>query len=180
MKTPASEADREFVIARTFPAPRALLWRLWTEPAHLTRWWGPGGFTNPVCEFTPTPGAPYRITMRSADGVDFPLKGIVREAQPPDRLVLTMDASEHPPEWHDLLKPNRDKSDPNPAGEMLQTVTFADAAGGTLVTVRTRFVSTAVREAMVRTGMNEGWSASLDRLGAEVQSSLAGRAGLGN
>ena len=43
--------DQEIVITRDFAAPRELVFRAWTEPAHLARWWGPKGFTNPVYQW---------------------------------------------------------------------------------------------------------------------------------
>ena len=157
-------AEDEFLISRVFDAPRELVWKAWTEPERLTQWWGPRGFTNPVCELDVRPGGAHRVVMRSADGVDYPIKGVFREIVAPERLVMTMDCSEHPAEWHDLVDPNRDKNNRNPAGEMLQTVTFEDLGGKTRLTIRTRFESAGIRNAMVKMGMNEGWSESLERL----------------
>ena len=48
--------DREFVITRVFDAPRALVWKAWTDPKHMAQWWGPHTFTNPVCEMDVRPG----------------------------------------------------------------------------------------------------------------------------
>jgi uncharacterized protein YndB with AHSA1/START domain len=120
----AQATEREFVISRAFDAPRELVFRMWTEPKHMALWWGPRTFTNPVCEMDVRPGGAYRIVMRVADGMEYPIKGIYCEVVKPERLVMTMDCSEHPDEWHDLVKPNRQKGDRNPAGEMLATVTF--------------------------------------------------------
>jgi uncharacterized protein YndB with AHSA1/START domain len=159
-------AEWEFVISRQFDAPRELVFKMWTEPKHMSEWWGPRNFTNPVCEMDVRPGGAYRIVMRGTDGVEYPLQGIYREVVKPERLVMTMDCSEHPDEWHDLVKPNREKGDRNPAGEMLATVTFEELAGKTKVTIRMRLVSAAIRDALVRMGMSEGWSESLDRLAA--------------
>jgi uncharacterized protein YndB with AHSA1/START domain len=157
-------SDDEFLISRVFDAPRELVWKAWTEPERVTQWWGPRGFTNPICEMDVRPGGAHRMVMRSADGVDYPIKGVFREIVAPERLVMTMDCSEHPAEWHDFIDPNRDKNNPNPAGEMLQMVTFEDLGGKTKLTIRTRFESAAIRDAMVKMGMNEGWSESLERL----------------
>ena len=71
--------DREVVLTRTFDAPRALVFRAFTEPRHLARWWGPRGMANPVCEMDVRPGGAYRIVMRSADGTDYPITGVYRE-----------------------------------------------------------------------------------------------------
>jgi len=165
-KAPAPE--REFMISRVFDAPREQLWRAWTDPKQMTRWWGPKGFTNPVCELDVRVGGAYRLTMRSGDGVDYPITGVFREVAAPERLVMTMDCTGHPKEWHDMVKPNRAPGDHNPVGEMIQTVTFENVGGKTRLTVRTRFQSAAIRDAMVKVGMNEGWSQSLERLDAVV------------
>jgi uncharacterized protein YndB with AHSA1/START domain len=113
-------------------------------------------------------GGAYRLTMRSGDGVDYPITGVFREITPPERLVMTMDCTGHPKEWHDLVNPNRAPEDPNPVGEMIQAVTFENVGEKTRLTVRTRFQTAAIRDAMVKMGMNEGWSQSLERLDAVV------------
>ena len=160
----AAPGAPEFVIARVLDAPRELVYQAWTDPKHLARWWGPHTVTNPVCELDVRPGGAYRIVTRMPDGVDYPITGAYVEIVPPERLVMTMDCAEHPDAWHDMVKPGRRKEERNPAGEMLHTVTFEALGGKTKLTVRTRFVSAEVRDAMVKMGMNEGWSQSLERL----------------
>jgi len=141
----------------------------------MAQWWGPRTFTNPVCEMQVRPGGAYRIVMRSAEGVEYPLKGVYREIMEPERLVMTMDCSEHPAEWHDLVKPNRQQEEGNPAGDMLSTVTFEEIDGKTKLTIRIRFNSAAIRDAMLKMGMTEGWSQSLDRLAEELAARTGGR-----
>ena len=165
-------SDREFVISRVLVAPPEMVFNAWTDAKHMTQWWGPRSFTNPVCELDARPGGAYRIVMRALDGDEYPIKGVYCEVVKPERLVMTMDCSEHPAEWHDLVKPNRRKEETNPAGEILSTVTFEELDGKTKLTVRIRFDSTAIRDAMLKMGMNEGWSQSLDRL-AEYVSRLS-------
>jgi uncharacterized protein YndB with AHSA1/START domain len=160
---PASAHD-EFFITRVFDATPGLVFDAWTDPKHLAQWWGPHAFTNPICEMDLRPGGAYRIVMRSPDGVDYPIKGVFREIVRPSRIVMTQDVSEHPAQWHDLVNPNRPKGDNNPAGELLTTVTFEDLGGKTRLTVRTKFKSTAIRDAMLKMGMTDGWSQSLERL----------------
>jgi uncharacterized protein YndB with AHSA1/START domain len=79
---------------------------------------------------------------------------------------MTLDCAEHPEAWHDMVKPGRGPDERNPAGELVQTVTFEDLGGSTRVSIRTRFETVAIRDAMVKMGMNEGWSQSLERLAA--------------
>ncbi|HYT14944.1 MAG TPA: SRPBCC domain-containing protein, partial [Burkholderiales bacterium] len=57
--------ERTVVITRVFDAPRELVWRAWTDPRHMAQWWGPQGFTNPVCEMDVRPGGALRIVMRA-------------------------------------------------------------------------------------------------------------------
>jgi uncharacterized protein YndB with AHSA1/START domain len=156
--------EPDFTITRIFDAPRELVFKAWTEPGHMTQWWGPRGFSNPICEMDVRNGGAYRLVMRSPDGVDYPIKGVFREIVRPERIVMTQDVSEHPAQWHDLVNPNRKKGDNNPAGELLTTVIFEEVGGKTKLTVRTRFTSASIRDAMLKMGMTEGWSQSLDRL----------------
>jgi uncharacterized protein YndB with AHSA1/START domain len=158
------ETDCDFVIARIFDAPRTQVFEAWTEPRLMAQWWGPHTFTNPVCELDTRPGGAYRIVMRSSDGADFPLSGVYREIAEPERLVMTVDCSEHSAEWHDLVNANGGTGEKNAPGEMLQTVTFDNLDGKTKLTIRMHFESPSIRDAMVKIGMNEGWSQSLERL----------------
>ncbi len=153
----------EFIITRLFAAPRPMVWAAFTDPAQLAAWWGPHGFTN-RCQLDLRVGGAYRIVMRGPDGVEYPMKGVYREVVAPERLVYTSDMSEHPDEWHDLIQPNRDKRAGRPSLDPVTTVTFEDADGGTRITVTMRFPSAALRDAFVKTGMNEGWSQSFERL----------------
>jgi len=60
-------AEREVTITRVFDAPRATVFRAWTDADRLARWWGPKGFTNSVCEIDARVGGAIRIHMRSPD-----------------------------------------------------------------------------------------------------------------
>ena len=172
---PVTTGAREFVITRAFDAPPERVFEAWTDPKLLAQWWGPHTFTNPVCDLDVHPGSVYRIVMRSPEGVDYPLKGVYRNVVKPVRLEMTMDCSEHPAEWHDQVKPNRAKGDNNPAREVLATVTFEVFDRKTKLTVRTRFESAEIRDSMVKMGMNEGWSESLERLGSVLKGSEPGQ-----
>jgi uncharacterized protein YndB with AHSA1/START domain len=160
----SAEAERDFVITRVFDAPREIVFRAWTDPKHLAQWWGPRIFATHIYEMDVRPGGAYRIAMRGSDGAEYPIKGVYREIVKPERLVMTMDVSEHPAAWHDMVKPNRRKDETNPAGEMLMTATFDEFGEKTRLAVRVRLISTEIRDAMLKMGMTEGWSESLDRL----------------
>ena len=82
-------SDREVKVARSFKAPRALVYRAYTEPKLLKRWLlGPPGWTLPVCEMDVRVGGKYRWQWRSDDGTQaFGFHGTFREVQPEARLV---------------------------------------------------------------------------------------------
>jgi uncharacterized protein YndB with AHSA1/START domain len=142
-------AEREITITRTFDAPRALVFKAWTDPKHLAQWWGPKGFTNPVCEFDARAGGALRIHMRGPDGNVYPMKGVIQELVAPERLVFTniaVDAA-----GNHLL-------------EGLTTVTFAEEGGKTTMTLHTRAVAVAEKAVAYLQGMEMGWTQSIDRL----------------
>lgn len=146
-------AAQELVITRVFDARRELVFKAWTEPERLRRWWGPGGFTNPVCEFDPRPGGSIRIHMRAPDGTVYPMTGVVEEITAPERLVFLSSALD---------------DNGNALFEVLTTVIFEEQEGKTTLTMRAR-VTKATPEAVRHiAGMEQGWSQSLDRLVKEV------------
>ena len=84
---PASPLGKEFTIIREYDAPRELVWRACTEPDHLAQWWGPKGFTAPVCDWDVRPGGKIHVVMRGPEGTDYAMGGEFREIDPPSRLV---------------------------------------------------------------------------------------------
>jgi uncharacterized protein YndB with AHSA1/START domain len=131
----------EMILTRVFDAPRELMWKLWTEPEHIRKWWGPKGFTLPGCEMDFRPGGTYRFVMRGPDGQDNPFHGVYREIVRNERIVFTA-----------IL-------DNLPGHELVTTVTFGDESGKTKLTVRqTTPAGDAGR------GQNQGWSETLARL----------------
>ncbi|HEX5127144.1 MAG TPA: SRPBCC domain-containing protein [Rhodocyclaceae bacterium] len=140
----------ELVFTRILDAPRALAFKVWTDPAHLAKWWGPKDFTNPVCEADVRPGGALKIVMRGPDGTDYPMTGAFIEIAPPERLVLNTTAFED--------------DAGNPRLEVLCTVIFTEYNGKTKLTLTTRVIKAGPEVAQALAGMQEGWSQSLDRL----------------
>ncbi len=119
----------------------------------MAQWWGPHGFTNPVCELDVRPGGAIRIDMRGPDGTLYPMTGLYREIVEPDRLVFTSAALDERGE---------------PLFEVLTTVTFAEQGEQTIQTLRARVARTTARAAPYLEGMEAGWTQSLQRLEAQV------------
>jgi uncharacterized protein YndB with AHSA1/START domain len=72
MSKPAENGKATVTILRVFDAPPALVWKAWTDPKMMAEWFGPRGFTNPVCELDVRVGGSLRIVMRGPDGQDYP------------------------------------------------------------------------------------------------------------
>jgi uncharacterized protein YndB with AHSA1/START domain len=141
---PALAGEPELVIIRIFDAPRPLVFKLWTEPEHLMRWWGPRGFTPISGRMDVRQGGRWSRLMRSPDGSVIRKHGVYRELVAPERLVLTYIT---------------DDAAGNPGPETLVTVTFADLGGKTRLTLhQTAFQSVAEREDHRR-----GWTSALER-----------------
>jgi uncharacterized protein YndB with AHSA1/START domain len=143
--------EREVTITRVFDAPRALVFKAWTDPAQLAQWWGPKGFTNPVCEFDARVGGHLRIHMRAPDGTIYPMKGEIREMTPPERLAFTNIAVDEAG---------------NPVLEGFTSVTFADEGGKTRLTLHTRASAVVEKAVAYLQGMEAGWTMSIDKLEA--------------
>jgi uncharacterized protein YndB with AHSA1/START domain len=90
--------EQTIVIERELDAPRELVWRAWTDPDEVTKWWGPEHFTTPrdKIEFDLRPGGVCRLTMVGPDGEDYPSDGHFRIVEPPERLSFGEESTEHP------------------------------------------------------------------------------------
>jgi uncharacterized protein YndB with AHSA1/START domain len=153
---PKTQAEREIVMPRTFDAPRAIVFKAWTDPKQLKLWWGPKGFTNPTCEADARVGGAWRIVMRSPDGREYPCEGVYRELVEPERLVFTNIATDN--EGKTVL-------------DGLTSVSFVERGGNTEITLRTRAVAVVAHAAAYLEGMEQGWKQSLDRLGRKLENS---------
>lgn len=137
-------ADRELVVSRLIDAPRALVFKAWTQPEHVARWWGPQGFTTIFCDMDIRVGGKYRCCMRSPQGTEHCRVGVYREIVEPERIVFTF-------AWEDAAG--------NPGHELLTTVTFEELGTKTLLTLRQgTFQTTGQRDSHVG-----GWTSCLER-----------------
>ncbi|HEX7241701.1 MAG TPA: SRPBCC family protein [Longimicrobiaceae bacterium] len=111
-------SDPEIVSTRLLGAPREAVFRAFTDPDVLARWWGPEGFGNTFHEFDPRPGGTWRFTMRGPDGAEYAMVKEFEEVDPPSRIVLL---------------------NPEPTHRFRMAMDFAEEAGGTRLTWRMRF-----------------------------------------
>jgi len=147
MKSTPEPAARVLVLTRVLNAPRELVFKVWTEPRHLTRWWGPNDFTLPFCEVDFRPGGAYKFCMRAPDGSDHWVWGVYREIVAPERLSFT---------WNRTQTPVME----NPWARTVVTVTFTEALGQTTLSLH----QATFPKAEECTDHQGGWTECLGRL----------------
>ena len=141
-------ADREIFASRLFDAPRERLFELWTDPAHIGKWWGPRGFTTTTHAMDVRPGGEWRFTMHGPDGQDYKNRIAYLEVVPPERLAYKHAGEEgdEPVKFH-------------------VTVTFAAEGAKTRLTTRMVFDTPEERTMVAeKYGAVEGLRQTLDRL----------------
>ena len=145
--------ERELTLSLTLDAPRAKLWRCWTEPALLKQWFCPKPWTVSHAELDVRPGGRCHVVMRSPEGQEMPCPGIYLEVVPEERIVTTdafIDA------WVPSEKPF-----------MTAIVTFEEAGPGrTKYTAIARHWSPEDREQHEKMGFHDGWTKAAHQLAA--------------
>lgn len=147
MDDPANE--REVTITRFFDAPREVVFAAFTDAERIATWWGPEGFSVPECASDARPGGAFRIVMRGPDGADYPAEGTFVELDPPGRIVM---------------RPVAVAPDGGTLIDGTTTVTLADRDGKTELTLLARAIARTPEAARMLSGMEAGWSQSLQRL----------------
>jgi uncharacterized protein YndB with AHSA1/START domain len=145
----------QIVITREFAAPRELLFRAHTDPQLLAQWLGPREVTTEVDELDTRNGGRWRYTQYFADGAGHSFHGVFHGTPSPDGIVQTYEYERAP------------------GHVFLNTITFEDRDGATLLRQNTVFQSVADRDSYVEGGMEHGVRASMDRL-ASLAATLAG------
>jgi len=154
--------SRDFVLTRTFDAPRDLVWAAWTERDHLMRWFGPKGFTTSAATLDIRPGGIFHYCMRSPDGHEMWGKWTFREIVKPERLVVIVSFSDakggvtrHPMSATWPL-------------ETISTTTFTERDGKTMLTLRWAPHNATEIEGQTfdaaHDSMSQGWGGTMDQL----------------
>ena len=168
----AAAGDRpapELFISRDFAAPRDLVWKAWTEPERLARWWGPSGSAIHVAGLDLRPGGAFHYSMRQPKGPEIWGKFVFREVSPQERLVFVNTFSDAA---GGLTRNPWIATWPL---EILNTLTLTEHAGKTRLTLRGGPINATAEElasfAAGRDGMQKGFAgtfAQLDRYLAEA------------
>jgi uncharacterized protein YndB with AHSA1/START domain len=152
------DSKGEVVISRIFNAPRRLVFKAWTDPNHLIRWWAPKDFTTPFCNVDLRIGGMFRYCMRTPDGKDIWGRGVYREIIEPERIVYTdcfTDEQGHP------VPPTHYGLSSDSLSEGLVTVILAEYEGKTKLTLR---YSEMIEIGAEREMAQQGWNEMFDRL----------------
>lgn len=145
--TTGSTADRAFVHSRLIDAPRERVFRAFSDPTHLARWWGPKGFSNTFHEFDFRSGGRWCFIMHGPDGRNYPNENVFSDVVAPERIVV-----DHVLGHHFEL-----------------TITLTAQGDRTLVGWRQVF-DTAEERQRIADFVTEANEQNLDRLAAEVLS----------
>src|SRR5215213_2906549 len=155
---PSATADREIVISQVINAPRELVFEAFTEVRHLSRWWGPEGFTTTTRAFEFRVGGAWDFVMHGPDGTDYQEWISWTEITPPERIALRHGDS---------------RDDPNAFESVL---TFARDGAATRIEMRTVFPTRELRdEAVEKHHAIEGGRQTLSHLAAYVVEIVAKR-----
>ena len=140
----ALQGDTEILITREFNAPRHLVYKAYTTPELVRRWWAGKRGEMTVCEIDLRVGGAWRFVMTSSEGFEVAFHGTYREIVPDERLVHT--------EVYEAM----------PDAEAVNTLTFAETDGRTTLTVLVDCGTREVRDGMMASGMEVGMQEAYD------------------
>jgi uncharacterized protein YndB with AHSA1/START domain len=159
-QTQAQQAN-ELLITRVFDAPLDKVWKAWTDPDEIKKWWGPAQFTAPSIENDFRVGGKYLYSMRGPDGQEYWSTGVYREIVPMERIVVTDSFADE----NGNVVPASHYGMTDFPMETEITVTFADLDGKTELTLK--------HSGMPAGEMGEqaeaGWNQSLDKFAEAIR-----------
>jgi uncharacterized protein YndB with AHSA1/START domain len=158
----------EFIISRAFQAPRERVWKAWTDPQELARWWGPAGVSVQILTLELRPGGIFHYAMSLPDKPPMHGKWIFREITPPAQMLFVNSFAD---------AQGNISTHPLVTGwprELLTTITLAEEAKDrTTVTIRWTPINATEEERRVfsehHDSMRKGWGGTLDQLAAAVE-----------
>jgi uncharacterized protein YndB with AHSA1/START domain len=145
---------QDIVITRVFDAPRDIVFRAFTDPDLITSWWGPARHAVTVDRAEVRPGGRWRYVCRDAEGNEYSFKGVYHDITAPERVIQTF-------EFEGM-----------PGHVSLETATLEEVDGKTRYVGVSVFQSVEDRDAMAKSGMQEGASETMDRLAELIRSLL--------
>lgn len=148
---PTGTPPQDLVISRLLRAPRAALWKAWSDPERLTAWWCPKPWTTQVLAFDLRPGGAFHTLMQGPGGEQSDNPGSFVEVVPQARIVIT---SMLLADWRPAT----------PWMPFTALITMADEGEGTRYTANVMHPDTATRDRHEAMGFFEGWNLCIDQL----------------
>jgi len=138
-------SDREIALTRVFKAPRRLVYEAFSKPEILKRWFGPRGWSLVTCDIDARVGGGFRFILRGPDGRELGMHGTYREILPPAKSIHTESFDDFP-------------------GESQVTSVFTEHEGNTKLVATILYPSREIRDAVIKSGMEQGAAESYDKL----------------
>ena len=156
-----SEVER-MVVTRVFDAPRELVWKAWTDPKYVMQWWGPKGFTAPVCQMDFRVGGKSLLCMRTPDGQEGWNAGEYHEIVLHEKIVYSMYFSDSK---GNKVEPEQYGIEHEAVDDAHDVVIFEDFGNGQ---TKLTFIGSEPMESATNSGQLEGWNEQLDKVAAVV------------
>ena len=142
----ANPGTQEIVIIRTFDAPRALVFRAYTDPDLIPQWWGPAKYKTKIERLEAERYGAWRFIQSDEEGDEFAFRGVFHEVKPPELIIQTFEF------------------EPMAGHVELQTATFEERGGKTIFTAKSVYLSIEDRDGELNAGMEAGMNEGFDRL----------------
>jgi uncharacterized protein YndB with AHSA1/START domain len=149
----AEPGKQEIIMTRVFKAPRERVYKAFTDPNAIAKWWGGSLYQTTIDKMEPKPGGRWRFVQKGKDGSTHGFHGVYHEVTFPERIIQTF-------EYEGL---------PEPGHVLLETIKFEEQGGQTKMIDLSVFQSVEDRDGMLQSGMEEGAKASLDALAELVE-----------
>ncbi|MGD0305950.1 MAG: SRPBCC domain-containing protein [Candidatus Acidiferrales bacterium] len=160
-KNAVNEKER-MVITRIFDAPRALVWKAWTDPTYVMQWWGPKGFTSPVCKIDFRVGGKFLCCMKSPDGQEGWNGGEYHEIVPHEKIVYSLYFADSK---GNKVDPAQYGSEHEAIEDARDVVIFEDYGSGR---TKLTMIGNELMEDAKNSGQLEGWNEMFDKVAAVV------------
>lgn len=144
------DPNLDLVLERVIDVPPELVWKVWTQPEHLKKWFSPRPWQTTECEIDLRPGGSFKTVMRSPEGQDYPGHGCILEVIANQKLV-----------WTDALAGGYR---PNGSPYMTAMLILEPSGKGTKYTAIAIHTDEATRKKHEDMGFHTGWGTALDQL----------------
>jgi uncharacterized protein YndB with AHSA1/START domain len=162
MTNDAGNGPERMVVKRVFDAPRELVWKAWTDPQYVMQWWGPKGFTAPVCTMDFRVGGKFLCCMKAPDGQEFWNCGEYHEIVLHEKIVSSMYFSDSK---GNKVEPEHYGIEHEAIDGAYDVTLFEDLGDGQ---TNLTFIGNETMEDAKNSGQVEGWNQILDKVATVV------------